>query len=192
MSTIVSKTTTTMAPRFVIEIERLQDVHPISNKAANYIAVRVLPGIKDVVYKATAFTNELTPLVAVRAVRFFFQDKILEMSEESIRSILVNTKDFNRGSSLGEDTVRFFVQEGLDLQEIRKAFKGLRVALENNETPIEHTNEPRKDTQVLRQPAGFMDWAIAHNLDDMTRLRKIKESRNNHYTVGGRVEAVQA
>lgn len=189
MSTTVSKTTAVISPRFVIEIERLQDVHPISNKISNYVAVRVLPGIKDVVYKATAFTNDKTPLVAIRAVRFFFQDKTKELSDATIRSILVETKNFIHGSSLGEDTVRFFVHEGLDLQEIRKAFKGLRVALENNETPIEHTNEARQDTQVLRQPFGFMEWAICHNLDDMTRLRKIKEGRNNHYTVGGEATA---
>ena len=72
----------------------------------------------------------------------------------------------------------------VELKDLRKAFKGLRVALENDETPILRVTGVKGSRKFVKQPFGFINWVIAHNLDDMTRLRKIKENRSSVVNLG--------
>lgn len=189
-SKIVKAATSGHLANYVIIIERKKDYHPITGRGSNYVEVRVIKPIDDdgQAFAATPYTNELTPKVSIVSVDFEVkvgnEASVASFSDSVVKQILISPDDFSASSDLGRDTVQTFVADGIDLDDLRKAFKGLRVALENDEVPILRVPSVKGSRKFVKQPFGFINWAISHNLDDMTRLRKIKEGRNNNFTVG--------
>lgn len=189
-SKIVKAATTGHLVNYVIILERKKDYHPITGRGSNFVEVRVIKPIDDdgQAFSATASTNELTPKVGIVAIDYEVkvgnEASVASFSDGIVKQILISPDDFGASSDLGRDTVQTFVADGIDLDDLRKAFKGLRVALENEEIPILRVTSVKGSRKFVKQPYGFINWAIAHNLDDMTRLRKIKEGRNINFATG--------
>lgn len=189
-SKIVKAASSTHSVNYVIILERKTDYHPITGRGSNYVEVRVIKpaGEDGQAFSATASTNELTPKVGIVTVNYEVKVGVeataASFSDSVVKQILISPDDFSACSGLGRDTVQTFVADGIDVDDLRKAFKGLRVALENDEIPILRVATVNGSRKFVKQPYGFINWAVAHNLEDMTRLRKIKEGRNNNYSTG--------
>lgn len=189
-SKIIKAATTNHSADYVIILERKTDYHPITGRGSNFVEVRVIKPINEdgQTFSATPSTNELTPKVGIVAVDY--EVKVgnevapASFSDSVIKQILISPDEFSASSDLGRDTVRTFVSDGIDVEDLRKAFKGLRVGLENEEIPILRVTSINGSRKFVKQPYGFINWAIAHKLDDMTRLRKIKEGRSNVVNLG--------
>ena len=189
-SKIIKAATTNHSADYVIILERKTDYHPITGRGSHFVEVRVIKPINEdgQTFSATPSTNELTPKVGIVAVDY--EVKVgnevapASFSDSVIKQILISPDEFSACSGLGRDTIQTFVADGIDVDDLRKAFKGLRVALENDEVPILRVATVNGSRKFVKQPYGFINWAVAHNLEDMTRLRKIKEGRNNNYSTG--------
>lgn len=141
----------TSPTKFFIEIERCQDVHPITLRVTNYINVKALPKVAldtDVInemltklkYKPKSQLEVLSMVpapVVILAASFWVRDiRKIHFSKDHISDILLNTDRFCTGSLIKDSTVKFYIHEKVDSKEFIKQMEFLNSGFQNNSIPI--------------------------------------------------------
>ncbi len=196
MTKIVKTNNDSFKPQYVFELYRETEFHPLTHRPTHFIDVRIYRPRDDARRMRTAKAALTTPEIIILGVPFEVRaatatpnlGNISFFSARQAEQIIARPDDFSAAADRTgskEDAVRFLVEEGIDLDDLRSTCKHLAPALLNEEITIENAPSEARPSlkfpeRFVPQPAGFAAWLSAVSMDDRIALRRLQEEARKH------------